>query len=291
MSLRNPVHRNSILFLQFATTRPVKSAPFGPANRSRLTGVLMIQQPLTVPIPTNAEPSRGPSGSSKRALRISRASHSNLSIARDSRKKWTQSARRVRMNASFARRLVAEGLGSLLLAATVIGSGIMAQQLAQGNLAVALLANTGATVAALLVLIALFGPISGAHFNPAVSFAMALRRKHPWSEMLSYAIVQILGCCLGAILAHAMFQLPLVQSSTHVRTGISQWIAECVATTGLLLVVLVHRRKQDAPWMVAAWIGAAYWFTSSTSFANPAITIARSLTDTFAGIRPIDVSF
>ena len=186
------------------------------------------------------------------------------------------------------RRLLAEGLGSLLLAATVIGSGIMAEQLAGGNLAVALLANTGATVAILAVLIALFGPISGAHFNPAVSLVMALRRALTWREAGAYAMVQVIGCCLGALLAHAMFALPLLQESVHARTGPGQWLAEVVATTGLILVVLGHRRAADAPWMVAGWIGAAYWFTASTSFANPAITIARSLTDTFAGIRPMD---
>jgi glycerol uptake facilitator-like aquaporin len=187
------------------------------------------------------------------------------------------------------RKLLAEGLGSLLLAATVIGSGIMAEELAAGNAAVALLANTGATVAVLAVLISLLGPISGAHFNPAVSLIMALKRRLLWTEFLGYMIVQVLGCCLGALLAHAMFELPLLQSSTHARTGMSQWLAEFVATTGLLLVVLGHRREEDAPWMVAAWIGAAYWFTSSTSFANPAITIARSLSDTFAGIARVDV--
>lgn len=186
------------------------------------------------------------------------------------------------------RRLFAEGLGSLLLAATVIGSGIMAGQLAGGNMAVALLANTGATVAVLAVLIALLGPISGAHFNPAVSFIFALRRALPWREAGAYAVVQILGCCLGAILAHAMFSLPLLQISLHARTGPGQWLAEAVATLGLILVVLGHRRASDAPWMVAGWIGAAYWFTASTSFANPAITIARSLSNTFAGIRPED---
>ena len=186
------------------------------------------------------------------------------------------------------RRLLAEGLGSLLLAATVIGSGIMAEQLAAGNLAVALLANTGATVAVLTVLIALFGPISGAHFNPAVSLVMALRRALPWREAAAYAVVQVMGCCLGAMLAHAMFALPLLQESVHARTGPGQWLAEVVATSGLVLVVLGHRRAVDAPWMVAGWIGAAYWFTASTSFANPAITIARSLTNTFAGIRPVD---
>jgi glycerol uptake facilitator-like aquaporin len=187
------------------------------------------------------------------------------------------------------RRLLAEGLGSLLLAATVIGSGIMAENLAGNNVAIALLANTGATVAVLVVLIALFGPVSGAHFNPAVSLIMALRRALPWGDAGAYALVQTLGCCLGALLAHAMFALPLLQSSLHARTGLAQWLAEVVATLGLLLVVLGHRRASAAPWMVAGWIGAAYWFTASTSFANPAITIARSLSDTFAGIRPGDV--
>jgi glycerol uptake facilitator-like aquaporin len=185
-------------------------------------------------------------------------------------------------------RLAAEGIGSLLLAATVVGSGIMAERLAGGNTAVALLANTGATVAVLATLISLLGPISGAHFNPAVSVVQALRRALPWREAGFYTVIQVAGCCAGAFLAHAMFELPLLQSSLHVRTGGAQWLAEAVATFGLLLVVLGHRRSQDAPWMVAGWIGAAYWFTASTSFANPAITIARSLSDTFAGIRPVD---
>ena len=187
------------------------------------------------------------------------------------------------------RRLAAEGLGSLLLAATVIGSGIMAERLAAGNLAVALIANTGATVAVLATLIALLGPVSGAHFNPAVSLVQALRRALPWRDAGAYALIQVLGCCAGAILAHAMFSLPLIESSIHERTGIAQWLAEFVATLGLLLVILGHRKAQDAPWMVAAWIGAAYWFTSSTSFANPAITIARALSNTFAGISPSHV--
>jgi glycerol uptake facilitator-like aquaporin len=187
------------------------------------------------------------------------------------------------------RRLAAEGLGSLLLAATVIGSGIMAERLAAGNLAVALLANTGATVAVLATLIALLGPVSGAHFNPAVSLIQAVRDALAWREAAAYVLIQILGCCAGAILAHAMFSLPLIQTSVHERTGIAQWIAEFVATLGLLLVVLGHRKAEDAPWMVAAWIGAAYWFTSSTSFANPAITIARALSNTFAGISPSHV--
>jgi glycerol uptake facilitator-like aquaporin len=187
------------------------------------------------------------------------------------------------------RRIAAEGLGSILLAAAVIGSGIMAERLAAGNLAVALLANTGATVAVLATLIALLGPVSGAHFNPAVSLVQALRGALPWRDAGAYTAIQILGCCAGAILAHAMFSLPLIQSSLHARTGVAQWLAEFVATLGLLLVILGNRKTQDAPWMVAAWIGAAYWFTSSTSFANPAITIARSLSDTFAGISPSHV--
>jgi len=187
------------------------------------------------------------------------------------------------------RRFAAELLGSLLLAATVIGSGIMAERLAGGNVAIALLANTGATVAVLAALIALFAPISGAHFNPAVSLVMAINRQLSWREFSIYGAAQVVGCCLGAVLAHAMFALPLLQTSTHERNGLSHWLAEFVATFGLLLIILGHRRSKDAPWMVAAWIGAAYWFTSSTSFANPAITIARSLTDTFSGIRPADV--
>jgi glycerol uptake facilitator-like aquaporin len=188
----------------------------------------------------------------------------------------------------LTRRLCAEGLGSLLLAATVIGSGIMGEQLASGNAAVALLANTAATVAILATLIALLEPLSGAHFNPAVSLAQALRGRLSWQEAAAYVGFQLVGCCVGAILAHAMFGLPLLQWSTHVRAGGPQLLAELVATFGLLLVVLGHRRAQDAPWMVASWIGAAYWFTASTSFANPAITVARSLTDTFSGIRPVD---
>jgi glycerol uptake facilitator-like aquaporin len=190
---------------------------------------------------------------------------------------------------SLSQRLAAEGLGSLLLAATVVGSGVMAQRLAGGNAAIALLANTGATVAVLATLIALLAPVSGAHFNPAVSLIEKLRGSLSWREAGAYTVVQILGCCLGAVLAHAMFDLPWLEVSVHVRTGPGQWLAEAVATFGLALVVLGHRRTQDAAWMVAAWIGAAYWFTASTSFANPAITIARSLSNTFAGIRPADV--
>ncbi|MGO9802947.1 MAG: aquaporin [Steroidobacteraceae bacterium] len=189
---------------------------------------------------------------------------------------------------NLAKRLSAEGIGSLLLAAAVVGSGVMGERLAGGNVAIALLANTAATVAVLATLIALLGPVSGAHFNPAVSLIQAMRNALPWRDAAAYALVQVLGCCAGVVLAHAMFALPWLQSSVHVRTGLSQWLAEGVATFGLLLVVLGHRRPQDAAWMVAAWIGGAYWFTASTSFANPAITIARSLSDTFAGIRPAD---
>ncbi len=187
------------------------------------------------------------------------------------------------------RAFAAEALGSMLLAATVIGSGIMAERLASGNLAVALLANTAATVAVLATLIALLGPISGAHFNPAVSIVAALGGNLTALEALGYILVQVAGCSLGVLLAHAMFELPLLQASVHLRAGPAQWLSEGVATFGLLLVVLGHRRARDIPWMAAAWIGAAYWFTASTSFANPAITIARSLSDTFSGIRRADV--
>ena len=189
---------------------------------------------------------------------------------------------------NLVRRLGSECLGSLLLSATVIGSGVMAERLAAGNAALALLANTLATVAVLALLIALLGPVSGAHFNPVVSAMLAIKRKLVWLELPAYAAAQVTGACAGAVVAHAMFALPLIQHSTRVRSGSEQWVSEVVATAGLLLVVLGHRRVRDAPWMIAAWIGAAYWFTASTSFANPAITIARSLTDTFAGIQSAD---
>lgn len=187
------------------------------------------------------------------------------------------------------RSLIAEGLGSLMLAAAVIGSGIMAERLADGNLAVALIANTLATVAALATLIALLGPISGAHFNPVISLVETARGKLPRWDATCYVAVQVLGCCAGAMLANAMFNLPLVETSTLARTGASQWLSECVATAGLVLVVLGSPSLREAAWRVPAWIGAAYWFTASTSFANPAITLGRSLSDTFAGIRPSDV--
>jgi glycerol uptake facilitator-like aquaporin len=187
------------------------------------------------------------------------------------------------------RRLLAEAIGSLLLAAAVIGSGVMAERLAGGNAAIALLANTGATVAALAALIAVFAPVSGAHFNPAVSGVMAGHGALAWRDAAAYAIVQIAGCCAGAILVHAMFELPLLQFSSQARAGLPQWLAEFVATVGLILVIAGGRAEARTAWMVAAWIGAAYWFTSSTSFANPAITIARAMSDTFTGIRPADV--
>jgi glycerol uptake facilitator-like aquaporin len=187
------------------------------------------------------------------------------------------------------RKLLAEALGAFLLAAAVIGSGIMGERLAGGSAAVALLANTGATVAVLATLIAMLGPVSGAHFNPVVSLVAAARGDLRPTAAAGYIAVQIAGCCAGALLANAMFELPLVHASTHVRTGFAQWLAEGVATAGLVLVVFTSPSVREAAWRVAAWIGAAYWFTASTSFANPAITIARSLSDTFAGIRPVDV--
>ena len=174
---------------------------------------------------------------------------------------------------SAPRRLIAEALGSLLLAATVIGSGIMAERLAGGNAAVALLANTAATVAVLAVLIALLGPVERGHFNPAVTLVEALRRRLPWSEASCYVAVQIIGCC-AALFSHMRCSSSLIQTSMHMRAGAGQWLGEFVSTLGLLLVVLGPQRPRDMPWMIAAWIGAAYWFTSSTSFANPAITIA-----------------
>jgi glycerol uptake facilitator-like aquaporin len=187
------------------------------------------------------------------------------------------------------RKPLAEALGSLLLATAVIGSGIMAERLSGGNAAVALLANTAATVLALGVLISLLGGISGAHFNPAVTLVEKLRGNLNAPTALLYAGAQVAGCCAGALLAHVMFDLPLLQAATHARSGPGQWIAEFVATFGLVLIVLGARQDRQPAWLIAAWIGAAYWFTSSTSFANPAISIARSLTDTFAGIRPVDV--
>ena len=189
------------------------------------------------------------------------------------------------------RRLIAEALGSFLLFATVIGSGIMAEKLAGGNVAVALLGNTVATGAMLFVLIGMLGPVSGAHLNPAVSAVMALRRELPWVDVAFYAAAQLAGGVLGVYVAHLMFDLPILQFSLKVRTGPGQWVGEAVATFGLILTVLgtARHRPGAVPASVALYIVAAYWFTSSTSFANPAITIARSLTDSFAGIAPVNV--
>lgn len=192
---------------------------------------------------------------------------------------------------SLSRRLFAEGLGTLLLVAVVVGSGIMGEQLAGGNAAIALLGNTLATGAALVVLILIFGQISGAHFNPVVSLSLAIQGALRWQEFAAYIVMQMAGGIAGTALAHIMFDLPLVQESTHIRTGIGVWTGEIVASFGLLATILgVHRKHPEAvPYAVGLFITAGYWFTSSTSFANPAVTIARALTDTFAGIRPADV--
>jgi glycerol uptake facilitator-like aquaporin len=186
------------------------------------------------------------------------------------------------------RAFLAEFLGALLLTAAVVGSGIMGERLALGNAAVALLANTAATVAVLAALIAMLGPISGAHFNPVVTLIAFANRQIGAVRSFAYVGLQIAGCCLGAVLANVMFELPLIQASTHARTGGAQWLAESVATAGLVLVAFTSPSVKEAAWRVPAWIAGAYWFTASTSFANPAISIGRSLSDTFAGIRPED---
>ena len=189
------------------------------------------------------------------------------------------------------RRLLAEALGSFYLFAGVVGSGIMAERLAGGNVAVALLANTMATAAILYVLITMLGPVSGAHFNPAVSLVFRLRGELGSGAALAYVAVQLAGGILGVWAAHLMFALPIVQVSHHARNGLGQWAGEAIATFGLVLTILatLRARPQAVPASVALYIAAAYWFTSSTSFANPAITIARSLSDSFAGIAPVDV--
>ena len=191
----------------------------------------------------------------------------------------------------LARKLTAEALGTAFLLATVVGSGIMGEHLAGGNVAIALLANTIATGAALVALILTFGPISGAHFNPVVTLADASQGGLPWNEVPGYVIAQIIGAFIGVGVAHFMFEQPaLFFASQHERSGASQLVSEFVATFGLLSVIwgCARRRPGLVPFAVGAYITAAYWFTSSTSFANPAVTLARAASDTFAGIRPID---
>lgn len=192
------------------------------------------------------------------------------------------------MQSDLRRRLLAEALGTALLLAVVIGSGIMAERLSGGQVAMALLANTAATVGGLFVLIEVLGPVSGAHFNPAVSLVMALQGSLPKSHLAPYVLAQLLGAMLGAWLAHAMFDATLLQVSNKVRSGWGQWLAEAVATAGLLLVILRAQPGKVAA-LVAGYIGAAYWFTASTSFANPAAAWGRMFSDSFAGIAPTSV--
>ena len=192
---------------------------------------------------------------------------------------------------SLGRRIFSEWLGTAFLLATVVGSGIMAQKLAGGNVALALLGNTIPTGSILVVLILIFGPLSGAHFNPAVTLAFAWRGELPWSDAVVYIAAQILGAIAGVWAAHLMFELPLWQFSTTARTGAAQWFAESIATFGLLLTIFgcAARTPAAVPYAVGLYIIAAYWFTASTSFANPAVTVARSFSDTFAGIAPSGV--
>ena len=193
----------------------------------------------------------------------------------------------------LSRRLFAEWFGTMMLVATVVGSGIMAERLAGGNVALALLGNTIATGAILVVLISILGPLSGAHFNPAVSFAFALRRSLVPRIALLYMVWQIAGGLCGTILAHLMFEEPLFQISVHLRSGLAQYASEFIATFGLLAVIFggIRFTQTAIPWLVGLYITAAYWFTASTSFANPAVTIARSFTDSFSGISPTDMPF
>lgn len=191
---------------------------------------------------------------------------------------------------SLSRRLAAEALGTAMLVGTVVGSGIMADRLSD-DVAVSLLGNTIPTGAILVVLITILGPVSGAHFNPAVTLVFWLKRNLTLSVGISYIVAQILGGICGTLIAHVMFEEAVLQASTTVRTGPSQWVAEIVATFGLLASILAGIRFREAavPWLVGLYITAAYWFTASTSFANPAVAISRAFTDTFAGIRPIDL--
>lgn len=190
---------------------------------------------------------------------------------------------------TLTRRLAAEALGTAVLVATVVGAGIMATRLTTDT-ALALMANAIPTGAMLFVLISLFAPISGAHFNPAVTVVFALRRELAWSTAAGYVLAQLAGGIAGTIAAHLMFELPVLQLATEVRAGASQWLSEAIAAFGLVLVILggLHARPRALPALVGLYISAAYWFTASTSFANPAVTLARALTNTFAGIRPLD---
>jgi len=195
------------------------------------------------------------------------------------------------MKSNLRQRVAAEFLGTGFLVAAVVGSGIMAERLAGGNVALALLANTIATGAALVALILTFGSISGAHFNPVVSLSAAMRGGLAWADALPYSAAQVSGGVCGAVLSHLMFGLPLVSLSRHVRSGPAQFLSEIIATFGLLLVIwgCSRTRPNAVPFAVGSYITAAHWFTASTSFANPAVTVARSLSDTFAGIRPVDM--
>lgn len=194
------------------------------------------------------------------------------------------------MTTDLMRRMTAEALGTGLLVATVVGSGIMADRLTD-DMALALLGNTLPTGAILVVVITLFAPLSGAHFNPAVTLVFALRREIGADAAAAYVAAQLVGGVCGALLAHAMFELPIWQASTIVRSGAAQWLAETVATFGLVLTILagIRFRADAVAWLVGLYITAAYWFTASTSFANPAVAISRAFTDTFAGIRPVDL--
>jgi len=193
---------------------------------------------------------------------------------------------------NIIKRLVSEGLGTAFLLAVVVGSGMMAERLAGGNMAIALLANAVATGAGLIALILMFGAISGAHFNPIVTLSEAWQKNMPRSEALPYIVIQIVGAFAGVAMAHGMFGEPVFFASEHVRTGWAQWWSEFVASFGLIAVIISTSRSRPSvtPFAVAAYITAAYWFTSSTSFANPAVTLARAASNTFAGIRPVDTN-
>ncbi len=197
------------------------------------------------------------------------------------------------MRVDLKRRAAAEAVGTALLLATVVGSGIMGERLASGNVAIALLANTLATAAALIALILTFGPVSGAHFNPVVTMADASQNGLAWRDVPVYVIAQVLGAFVGVAAANTMFDEPTFAASTHIRSGTGQLVSEVIATFGLLSVIwgCSRRRPSATPFAVGAYIAAAYWFTASTSFANPAVTLARAATNTFAGIRPVDVPY